>query len=315
MQPLDVWPMPTLDRAGQEAFWNRQASTYGLADMTRDNVGELAIVEALCRDFAERGYVAKDVVALGGANGCRDPLVVTRALQKCGREPQQIFFNDLSVAMTKAAWEGSLTEYEERGIPIQVLPGPIHEIASQIPVLPRRLVVGAYSAHALVEINPQEDYPYTGLEEYVRNKSILGDRFIVEPVSFKDGECFVLASPLIFLTEQASERLGDVLASLKSWLESGEVGAFRVTGQHSNEPGFFLSHWFTEAGILELVRSSFAHERLHTMRLLRCDKGFVLCIDPIERPQGIITLLNNVIGNVLPHEQAETLRAIDRLST
>ena len=187
MQSLEMWPMPTLDRAGQEAFWDRQALTYGLADMTRDNVGELTIVEGFCRDFVGRGYVAKDVVALGGANGCRDPLIVTRTLRISGHAPQQIHFNDLSVAMTKAALEGSLAEYKWSGIPVQLLPGPIHEIASQIPVLPRRLLVGAYSARALVEINPQEDYPYTGLEEYVRNRNILGDRFIVEPVSFEHG--------------------------------------------------------------------------------------------------------------------------------
>ena len=125
----------------------------------------------------------------------------------------------------------------------------------------------------------------------------------------------MLASPFIFLAEQARERLSDVLASLKSFLVSGEVGAFRVIGQHANKPGFFLSHWFTEKGITDLIQSCFDSQRIRAMSLKPCGKGFVVCIDPVEPPRGIVTLLNNVIGNVLPHEQMETLRAIDRVST
>jgi len=36
-----------------------------------------------------------------------------------------------------------------------------------------------------------------------------------------------------------------------------------------------------------------------------------LIVDPIgAKPQGVVTVLNNVIGNVLPQSQYQTLQAI-----
>jgi len=43
-------------------------------------------------------------------------------------------------------------------------------------------------------------------------------------------------------------------------------------------------------------------------------KGMALVVDPIGvQPQGVVTVLNNVIGNVLPQSQHETLHAIKKI--
>ncbi len=309
------WPVPELNRAGQQVFWDCQAPAYEEADMTQGNAGELELVAALCDDFISCGYVAEDVVTLGGANGCRDPLIVTDTLQRHGQQPQKVFFNDLSVAMTRAALEGSLASYHEKAVLVDVIPGPIHEIVERITTAPRRVILGIYSARSLVDADPQRGHPLAGLEEYVRNSRILGNQFTIECLGFRAGEYVDLGLRMFLSAEHAEEELPTVLDALRLYLSGGAVDIVRVIGQHAGDSGFFLSHWFTEAAAIKLAQACFHSERVENMLLLRCAKGFVIRIDPISKPRGIVTVLNNVLGNVLPHEQCDTLRAVDRLST
>lgn len=309
-----TWPVPALTRAGQEIFWDRQASSYGGADMTLDNEGELALVRRFTKDFLSQGFACDDVVTLGGAIGCRDPRVVMEELALAGKTPRAIFFNDLSTAMVKEAFTTSLLQYQKSGTEIKAIPGAIHEIASQIPPKPRRIILGVYSASALVTPKPEEKFSRAGLDEYVHNRAILGDRFILEPVRFKDGGWRGMGERTIVMSG-ARDPLPASTASVKRYLRERDMGAVRVIGEHAGLSGYFLSHWFSEMGITQLVRECFNAQRQVSMRMLKCAKGFVLCIDPIAPPQGIVTILNNVVGNVIPHEQMMTLRAIDALSS
>jgi hypothetical protein len=97
------WQMPLLTREGQKTFWDRQAPDYGSADMT-DNKGEEILVRSLSSEVSARNEPLEDIVTLGGAVGCRDPLIVTDVLRK---PPARIYFNDLSDKMTRAAAAGA----------------------------------------------------------------------------------------------------------------------------------------------------------------------------------------------------------------
>lgn len=306
------YPRPILDRAGQQVFWDRQASTYDQADMTIDNVGELMIVQSLCADFVQRGFTAEDVITLGGANGCRDPLVVLAELKD--HRPSQVIFNDLSEAMVNMALGRTLSSHIRNGYCVRGIHGPIHNVAYGMPVLPRRVILGVYSAHALVQAHPSEGQPYSGLEEYIRNSAIIGDCLIVEAMGLHADQYKEQGSRVDLSAGNATEHLQTVLSTVASWEADEQFVATRVIGTHSKKPGYFISHWFSEKGIRKLVGKCILPARIKNMTVTKCAKGFVLCIDPIDPPRGIITMLNNVLGNVLPHEQAETLRAINRIS-
>ncbi|OGG71833.1 hypothetical protein A3H77_00350 [Candidatus Kaiserbacteria bacterium RIFCSPLOWO2_02_FULL_56_11] len=284
--------------------------------MTRDNAGELAIVESFCKDFTDRGWVADDIVTLGGATGCRDPLVVSDVLAKAKQKPKKIFFNDLSPAMVGMAQKTHLTRYQEPPHTVTAIAGPIHEIAQHIPRMPRRVIIGVYRLWALLESSLIEGYAYSGLEGYVRNAERLGDCFILEPIRF-EGTQYVPVSPPIELIAQADRKeYVEALRVVRLAVLDHLPDAIRVTGLFDNGSEPFLSHWFSEWGVRNLFGASFPAERIHLMSLVRCPKGFVLCLDPVSSPpKGIVTVLNNVLGNVLPHEHVDTLRAIDRLSS
>lgn len=307
------WPMPALTRVGQEAFWDRQASSYGGADMTTDNIGELALVRGLCEDFVTRGYECKDIVTLGGANACRDPVVATEVLARHGHVPTTIHFNDLSARMVDEAMGGHLAPIAKEGAALKAYPGPIHEVVHRIPAVPRRVILGVYSAEAFVVPNPQDGFPYCGLHEYVRNSSTLGDRFLIEPLQFV-GDKYESVGPVAPIIAADKDSVASGLEIAWKYTQRSNVDVIRVIGEHRDRVGFFLSHWFSENGIRNLLQACFAYERMQGMTIQRCAKGFVISINPIEPPQGIVTMLNNVLGNILPHEQATTLKSIHALS-
>jgi len=298
---------------GQEAFWNRQASSYGGADMTTDNIGELILVREFCEDFVVRGYECKDIVTLGGANACRDPLVATEVLARHGRIPVTIHFNDLSVQMVDEAMRGHLALIAKEGASLKAYPGPIHEVAHQIPAVPRRVILGVYSAEAFISSNPQDGFPYCGLHEYVRNSATLGDRFLIEPLQFI-GDKYESVGPVVPIIAADKNSVASGLEISSRYARQSNVDTIRVVGEHRDHVGFFLSHWFSENGVRNLLESYFPYNRMGSMTVRRCAKGFVICIDPTEPPQGIITMLNNVLGNILPHEQVATLKCVHDLS-
>ena len=92
--------------------------------------------------------------------------------------------------------------------------------------------------------------------------------------------------------------------------EFDDVIGLQVIGQHEHREGFFLSHWYTPSGFLKMLREAFP-EGQYLIAEDHFPKGMLYTIDPVgEQPQGVVTVLNNVIGNVLPHSQFETLLAI-----
>lgn len=308
----DGWPVSVLDRAGQQAFWDRQAADYELADMTLDNGGELDLVRELCRQFCRTGYHAEDVVTLGGAVGSRDPKVVLEVLEHNGKRPTTVYFNDLSEPMTKKAVATELASYAAQGA-CKALPGPIHEAARLIVSRPRRIIVGIYRMDAFVSANPHYGYELDGLAEYQKNAEKIGTHLVIEPVCLS-GDGYVV------LPQRTTAYSGTPLpkhaaATIAARAQGSRFDAMRVIGTHPGQEGFFLSHWYTEAGIRKLLSRCFSEQQLANLSLMPCAKGFVICIDPPEPPQGIVTILNNVVGNVLPHEQVATLRAIAHLAS
>lgn len=315
ISPEVVWTVPVLDRSGQETFWDRQVLGYDQADMTRDNEGELDLVRALCQQYCLKGYQAEDVVCLGGAVGSRDPKVVMDMFERHKIRPKRIYFNDLSESMANQAMKSVLSSYSTGGTEVTLIPGPIHEIGENIPAMPRRVIIGVYRIDAFTMANPHYGYPLTGLEEYEKNADIIGTQLLIEPMRLT-GKGYEGVNPqIIHHSNGLPEHKERTLSELNEYAKISSADALRIIGRHENLTGYFLSHWFSEQGVRQLVTQCFSSSRISTMSLMPCAKGFVLCIDPVEEPRGIVTVLNNVIGNIIPSEQMETLRVIEKLSS
>jgi hypothetical protein len=105
----------------------------------------------------------------------------------------------------------------------------------------------------------------------------------------------------------------DSLSAIQRQVSSGSIpsiSALQIVGQTQGRDGFFLSHWYTPNGIHELVQNVFGPEKF-LISTKYFAKGMALIVELIGvKLQGVVTVLNNVIGNVLPQSQHDTLHAI-----
>lgn len=314
-----VWRKPELTRDGQVAFWNRQARTYEATDMTNDNPHEIERV-------IERTNpgVHSEIVTLGGAVGCRDPLMVLRAKYCskkggfCSRGPRlpRIFFNDIAQEMARKAEESFLAGCKKCGVEMEFFPGHIMDVCDQVRKdRPRMLLLGVYSDDGLFSSYPQNRYDVCGFDEYMKHRKILGDGFWFDWLILRGGSLQAEDYSGVFVeSDWPADKLSDARNRLSekysSALESSQLIAVQVVSIHRNLEGFFISHWFNARRILSLLREVFPDEEFE-IKEDTFPKGMLFAIERRNSvPEGIVTILNNVLGNVLPQEQISTLNRV-----
>lgn len=304
---------PELTLEALIAFWGSQQN-YDDAEMTNDNGEEMDIV--LSRVRAIR---CEDIVTLGGADGCRDPKLILEDMQSRRSALPSVIFNDLAKELVCKARDKHLTAFAERGVNIAYVPGTIADVCKQIRSVPRRLLLGVYRSEAFFTASAHGEKRQAGYDGYLKNHALLGDEFFMRLVSLTASNNLVPASPCAWVRHDhnANRKLIarnalEALDRRHGALETPRT-AVQVIGRRDGRAGLFLSHWYMRVGILELVRNVFTRDQFD-VDVAVCPKGIVFTIDPISRkPMGIITVLNNVLGNVLPESQHETLMAIRKI--
>jgi len=313
-----VWRKPELTRAGQVAFWNRQARTYEATDMTNDNPHEIACV-------IERTdpSVHSEIVTLGGAVGCRDPLAILKKKYcsekdgSCyrGAKLPRVFFNDIALEMVQKAEENVLAGCRSCGVEMEFCPGPIAEACAQIKTRsPRTLLLGVYSDDGFFKSEPQNGYQLCGFDEYMKNCEILGERFwfdwlVLSGESLQIDHCGLFVEP-IWPADKLTDARMQLANDYAAVAQSNELVALQVVSAHRDREGFFISHWFNERGILSLLRRVFPEDEFG-IKEATFPKGMLFAIERRNSvPRGIATILNNVLGNVLPQEQISTLTRV-----
>jgi SAM-dependent methyltransferase len=296
---------------GQIDFWDLQAPTYSRADMTVDNESELNIVLQKSREVS-----LKEIVTLGGADGYRDPRVILKdLLGRNGDHLVRVTFSDLSRKMVERARE-NLDPLLKEGDRIVYMQGSITRVCRRIKKSNRRLTLGCYGFNSFVENMEGEDL-HSGVSCYLNNHKTLGEQFYLEWVALSERNELVSIGVCCHLHYQdpieIQEAVRDILRSSHHSLVSKgvEVIALQIRAVHpKREKSPFLSHWYTEKGIKTILNLVFSEENF-VVNIDPCEKGFVVTVDPRDKEvTGIITVLNNVIGNVLPREQYKSLLAI-----
>jgi len=310
------WCKPLMSVENQSAFWDAQSDSYEKTEMTNDNQSEMDVVISKCREVP-----MSDIVTLGGAIGCRDPKLILDDL--IARDPHArptVIFNDLSVRQVERARKIILAGFAELGFDLSYLPGQIQEVCRTIESCPRRLMIGVYDCRSFFKADPQSGYPLCGFDEYLKNHNILGEEFLMDWVRLS------ASKHLVSLGVRAKVRCGDdpeIVGSIKDALALlerkafpygvGGASALQIIGQTVHREGFFISHWYTPFGMSQMIHEIFPREDF-LVASNHFAKGTVFTIDPIGKtPTGIVTVLNNVIGNVLPDDQYETLKSIKRI--
>ncbi|MFA7201632.1 MAG: hypothetical protein WC099_01390 [Candidatus Paceibacterota bacterium] len=311
------WRKPKLDIQGQKIFWDQQAPHYEKADMTVDNQGELICVLEKYKEVP-----CKELITLGGAIGCRDPKVILDDIISRNERPfPKVFMNDLSKKQLQWAQEKILKDYTRSGFHITYLPGEIRSVCTKIKNhMPRRLLIGIYESRSFFEAQPSSQYPLCGFDEYLRNHNILGQELLLNWMRYETGGIFTSCGirTLVTSLDHPKDKLG-IKKSLETFYRSvtdagtENISCLQIIGRSHNHRGFFLSHWYTQTGFIPMLKEAFP-ATLFSITKYQFPKGALFVIDPLRhQPTGIITVLNNVMGNILPQNQLKTLHAIRRL--
>lgn len=309
----DGWRKPILTVEGQKAFWDAQAATYETEEMTTDNQGEIDAVLAAYREID-----CEDIVTLGGAVGSRDPkMLLEDVFFRKGEHVPRVVFNDLAPQQVERARSSMLKPFIDNGVEITFLPGEIAHVCQEIESKPRRLIIGVYNCQSFFKADPQSGYPFCGYDEYLRNGRILGEEFLLDWVGLSEAKELISTGVRAKISTSDEEvrksAVRDSLAAMQRDISSGSVpsiSALQIIGQIEGRNGFFLSHWYTPDGIHKLFGSVFRSDKF-SVSTKHFAKGMALIVDPIGvKPQGVVTVLNNVIGNVLPQSQHQTLHAL-----
>ncbi len=314
----EYWRKPELNASGQQMFWDEQASIYEGADMTVDNKKEMDIVINRCREVD-----CREIITLGGAVGCRDPKMILERLyfQENRRPLPKVIFNDLSPKQVEWAKDRVLKPFEEKGVEIEYVAGEIKDICAGIKTQrPRRLIIGIYQCRSFFEAHPDAGYPLCGYDEYLKNHDILGDELLMDWMKYDSSGGLVSARIRSQVSHQDDEKTCLLVKNgLRALYRSADRGDFediialQIIGRALGRSGFFLSHWYTPEGFRRMLRNVFPRDKFSVIESYFA-KGMIFAVDPIgTKPEGVVTVLNNVIGNVLPHSQFESLSAIKKL--
>jgi hypothetical protein len=100
----------------------------------------------------------------------------------------------------------------------------------------------------------------------------------------------------------------------ETWVGSiTDLSALQVIGRSPGRSGFFLSHWFTPQGMNRLMSAAFPSGQF-VVQSTRFPKGRLFWVTPKDvKPLGVVTMLNNVLGNIIPQDQFASLLAIRRI--
>ncbi len=307
------WQKPEMNVEGQTIFWDDKAPIYDIADMTVDNQPEVDVVIERCREIS-----CEEIITLGGAVGCRDPkMILEDILTRNALEPfPSVTFNDLSPKMVDIARDKVLRRFIEMDFTICFVPGEIRKVCANIGKgKPRRLLIGVYNSRSFFVADPASGYPMCGFDEYSKNREILGVDLLFDWMRFEsDHGLFESGMRSLVCGSDEEKRRLTVKQDLHTFFESigssTEIIGLQIVGRTSGRNGFFISHWYRPTVFSRMLASVFPPSSF-TITQYQFAKGMVCSIDPIDRtPCGVITVLNNVIGNVLPHHQLETLVAI-----
>lgn len=321
------WRKPELTRAGQTMFWDRQSQTYDTADMTNDNEGEMdAVLECL------RTTSFREIVTLGGAVGCRDPKMILESIfcekgangNPCSPKKvlPDIVFNDLSPSQVERAKTNILSRCNQScGVRVEFFSGPIMETCKRISGTARTLLLGIYDVEAFFRADEEHGYPMAGFDEYLKNANILGDRFWFDWLTLNGDSVRIMNSGMRLHISESSESKAEFRRKLygehsviaQPYGDADEPLRFlalQVVSVHDGKSGYFVSHWYSTSTVIDLLTSVFPLNAFEISQM-SFPKGTLFCIKRRNvASQGVVTMLNNVFGNIIPSEQIATLEAI-----
>jgi hypothetical protein len=239
------------------------------------------------------------LACIGPANGMRDPIILLNVLQQ---PPQELILNDISSEMLREAYKNLVIgNWDKKINVITTVHNPIANVENICPSIRDRntsFCFGVYSA----------DNMYDALRIYSTNTDRLGFNFKLRTIIYDE------RLPLASLSQvnefefdiRDYEKVMDKVNCLRA---TKGFYAFGVVTEKN-----FVSHYFDSRMLNRILDEIFRMHTVQTYTNINGDKRYITAIIRSMRITGrnyMVTMLNNVLGNIKMDEQLLSLRKIN----
>lgn len=285
------------DNVKTKDFWDGVANIYSKSDLTHHMADfEMDVIELAMKYIKQLDGLA----CLGAADGKRDPIgIMNLAIKHNKGIPEELIVNDISPNMVQHAQKNVddlKLDFSESSKQTYTA-CPIHLMDPKISGLENKrsmYITGVYNVLYLKE----------SLKLYSENTDATGRYFTISALVInEDHEIEPIAHQVTFDIFDY-EKVWDQINAL---VQISDLYAISLVTDKS-----FVSHYFSRDGIEQMLTMSFpACEVISFSGFGEGSRYIVNIIKEKGRDINyVITMLNNVLGNVQWHEQFDTLRKI-----
>lgn len=274
-------------------FWDSVATDYSSNTMTTHMADyEMDILLQNIKQFNYEG-----VAGFGVADGSRDPIQIVEYLEKnkLVSENFEIFMNDISANMLTVAKTNiknkQLDKYINHDSHNQLC--NISHINFVTRVRNPLFCIGVYNAEYIVE----------SLELYNQNKNTVGKEFILTPIYLT--ECDILEEQRSISFDISKHN--DYSVQILEMAKSTNFYAYRVKTNNN-----FISHFFSATCLKHVLTNIFKNMNIIQFRGTKDanhdNRRYIINIIKNDKQTNfIVTMLNNVLGNIYTEDHIKSL--------
>lgn len=286
-----------------ESFWDTVAHMYSDSTLTSHMADfEMDIVFK----FLLHVQILLGVASFGVADGNRDPIQILNFIReqtKYDSKNFEVILNDISGEMLNVAKKNMITNghgelqahYEHNPVSQLLIVPSIH------PVKKTSFIFGVYNALYIIE----------SLELYRQNKKVIGDKFRLSALYLEE-DLSIKEEPLSVLHFDIDDYLS-LSEAILLLMTIPNFYAYSISTEKN-----FVSHFFSAESLKKILLNIFVGKKVAYI----CgdndhdhdNRRYIVNIIQNDGPTDyIVTMMNNVLGNIKFEEQQQSLKNLWRL--
>lgn len=267
-------------------FWNSVADIYESSNMTHHKADqELDFVNNCIKNELT------ELVCLGAADGCRDPMKILEYLKKNNLNyPKYLTVDDLSPKLLDVCAK----RLDELNINISTkyIAAPINKLEDFVTrnYFKTLVLYGVYDA----------DFIHNALAIYEENKQVIGETFTCDYLSFESNRLYYHKGIKFHISDRKK-----YITTIDNIRSANTFLAYSICTNTG-----FISHYYDIDGLKKFNDKIFGLKHLSTQKI---GKRYIVCKIGSTKYERLVTILNNVIGNIPWNDLTDSLKVIDRL--
>ena len=282
-------------------FWDSVGEYYSQSDMTHlKGDAELLYIN----EYLKNNTKIEHLISLGCADGKRDPIsLISTNFLKTGKS---ILLNDISKNFIEIAKQNTSKLTTKTDIQTYAYHCPITDLKRCINKTSQQnynhscLILGIYDIEFI------ED----ALCEYKKEKNLLGKLFTISTLHFDRNSLSISDNKITFDIANYKNKMPKILNLIKNKNGNNK----QIAGLSISTNNGFISHYYNNQSFKNIIYKIFDKDAFE-IEIKKLNSRYLIAKISKKNitPTTLITMINNVLGNIPHKEQLESLVSIKNL--